>query len=300
LSGAAGISRKIHVHSAMWNATFRIAERSGVRAMADPKLIKGLERGLLVLQALQMQPDSSLHELHTVTDISKPSLLRILHTLARAGLVTRRLADGRYRIGSTLAHAPSRRAHRDRIAEAAAPVLERLCERVSWPSDLMVPAGDHMEIRETTRKRSPFLLQPERIGLPVNWLWTAVGRAYLAYCPVKERARVVALLVGSTKAEDRLAREPARLNAILAEVRERGYGTRDTAHVGGYYGGPPHADGLLSIAVPLRNGPRVVGAINMLWLRPAFTIEAFAERYLADLQTAAAEIVSSLHRRSRR
>jgi IclR family transcriptional regulator, mhp operon transcriptional activator len=267
--------------------------------MADPKIIKGLERGLLVLQALQMQPDSSLHGLHTVTGISKPSLLRILHTLAQAGLVTRRLADGRYRIGSTLSHAPSRRAHRDRIAEAAAPVLERLCERVSWPSDLMVPAGDHMEIRETTRKRSPFLLQPERIGLPVNWLRTAVGRAYLAYCPANERQRIVALLGNSTRPEDRLAREPARLGAILAEVRARGYGARDAAHVGGYYGGPPHADGLLSIAVPLRDGPRVVGAINMLWLRRAFTVEVFAARHLSDLQAAAAEIVSSLRRPSR-
>jgi IclR family mhp operon transcriptional activator len=268
--------------------------------MADPEVVKGLERGLLVLQALQMQPDSSLHELHTVTGISKPSLLRILHTLVRAGLVTRRLADGRYRIGSTLSHAPSRRAHRDRIAEAAAPVLERLCERVSWPSDLMVPAGDHMEIRETTRNRSPFLLQPERIGLPVNWLRTAVGRAYLAYCPAKERQRIVALLGSSTRPEDRLAREPARLGAILAEVRACGYGTRDATHVGGYYGGPPHADGLLSIAVPLRDGPRVVGAINMLWLRRAFTVEAFAARHLSELQAAAAEIVGSLRRRSRR
>jgi IclR family transcriptional regulator, mhp operon transcriptional activator len=279
---------------------FRKAECWESRSMADPKIIKGLERGLLVLQALHMQPDSSLHEVHVVTRISKPSLLRILHTLMRAGLVTRRLADGRYRTGSTLSQSPSRRAHRDRIAEVAAPVMERLCERISWPSDLMVPAGDHMEIRETSRKRSPFLLQAERIGLPVNWLWSAVGRVYLAYCPAKERQRIIGLLTGSAKPEDRLAREPARLNAILAEVRARGYGTRDAAHVGGYYGGPPHADGLLAIAVPLRDRARVVGAINILWLRTAFTVEAFAGRHLPDLQAAAAEIVSSLRSHSRR
>jgi IclR family mhp operon transcriptional activator len=99
--------------------------------------------------------------------------------------------------------------------------------------------------------------------------------------------------------EDRLAREPSRLSTILAETRARGYGTRDPAHTGGYYGGPPHADGLLSIAVPLADGSRVLGAINMLWLRPAYTVEAFAGRYLSDLQAAAAEIVSKLHRRSR-
>ncbi|MCC8974493.1 IclR family transcriptional regulator domain-containing protein [Bradyrhizobium brasilense] len=268
--------------------------------MAGPKVIKSLERGLLVLQALQMQPDSSLQELHVFTNISKPSLLRILHTLARSGLVTRRLADGRYRIGATLSHAPSRREHRDRIAEAAAPILERLCERVSWPSDLMVPAGDHMEIRETTRARSPILLQQERIGLPVNWLHSAVGRAYLAYCPVKERQRIVDLLRSSKKPEDRLAREPARLSSILAEVRARGYGTRDPTHTGGYYGGPLHADGLFSIAVPLRDGQRVLGAINMLWLKTAFSIEAFAARHLGELQDTAKEIVSSVRSRTRR
>jgi IclR family mhp operon transcriptional activator len=268
--------------------------------MPDPKIIKGLERGLLVLQALQMQQDCSLHELYSVTRISKPSLLRILHTLARAGLVTRRLADGRYRIGSTLTRAPTRRANRDRIAEAAAPILERLCERVSWPSDLMVPAGDHMEIRETNRTHSPFLLHSERIGLHVNWLLTAVGRAYLAYCPAKERARVIAVLARSTKQEDQLARETGRLNVILAGVRERGYATRDAAHTGGYYGGPPQADGLLAISVPLRDGPRVLGAINMLWLQTAFTVEAFAARHLSDLQNAAAEIVSSLRHQRRR
>jgi len=268
--------------------------------MAGPKVIKSLERGLLVLQALQMQPDSSLRELYALTGVSKPSLLRILHTLARSGLVTRRLGDGRYRIGATLSHAPSRREHRDRIAEAAAPVLERLCQRLSWPSDLMVPAGDHMEICETTRARSPFLLQQERIGLPVNWLWSAVGRAYLAYCPAKERQRIIDLLRASNRPEDRMAREPARLNALLADVRACGYGTRDAAHTGGYYGGPPHTDGLFAIAVPLRDGSRVLGAINILWLKKAFSTEAFAAHHLADLQAAAAEIVSSLRSRSRR
>ena len=268
--------------------------------MVDGPIIKSLERGLRVLQALQMQPDSSLHELHTLTRISKPSLLRILHTLARSAVVTRRVADGRYRIGSNLSHTPSRREHRDRIAEAAAPVLERLCQRASWPSDLMVPSGDHMEIRETTRTRSPFLLQQERIGWRVNWLLSGVGRAYLAFCPVKERQRVINLLRSSSRPEDRLAREPERLNAILAETRARGYGTRDAIHVGGHYGEPPHADGLLAIAVPLQDSGRVIGAINMLWLRPAFSVEAFAALYLQDLQAASVEIVSSLRRRARR
>src|SRR5437868_2118114 len=171
----------------MRNATFRNEECT--------------ERGLRVLQALQMQPDSSLHELHILTRISKPSLLRILHTLAQSGVITRRLADGRYRVGSTFRQTPSRREHRDRIAEAAAPVLERLCQRASWPSDLLVPSRDRKEIRETSRSRSPFLLDHERIGWQVNWLLNAVGRAYLAFCPTTERQRVIGLLRSSSRSE---------------------------------------------------------------------------------------------------
>jgi IclR family mhp operon transcriptional activator len=52
--------------------------------------------------------------------------------------------------------------------------------------------------------------------------------------------------------------------------------------------------------VPLQDTGRTIGAINMLWLRPAFTVEAFAARYLGDLQAASAEIVVSLRKRSRR
>ena len=90
-----------------------------------------------------------------------------------------------------------------------------------------------MEIRETSRTRSPILLQQERIGLQVDWLLTAVGRAYLAFCPAKERQRVITMLRSSSRLEDRLAREPERLNAILAETRARGYGTRDAGYTGG-------------------------------------------------------------------
>ena len=83
--------------------------------MTGPKIIKSLERGLTVLQALQMQPDSTLHELYIITRISKPSLLRISHTLARSGVVTRRLGDGRYRIGAICPIHP----HAESIATAS-------------------------------------------------------------------------------------------------------------------------------------------------------------------------------------
>jgi IclR family mhp operon transcriptional activator len=121
-----------------------------------------------------------------------------------------------------------------------------------------------------------------------------VGRAYLAFCPEQERNDILQLLRSSDKPKDRLARDPKRLDRILAETRARGYGTRDPIFTGGNFGIPPFDDGLAAIAVPLLDRTRVHGSINILWVKAAFTIEEFANRHLADLQAAAAEIVDSL------
>jgi IclR family mhp operon transcriptional activator len=269
--------------------------------MAKTDTIRGLQRGLQVLQALQVNSILSLHEIYLATGISKPSLLRVLHTLERFGMVSRRLADGHYRL-STVASAARKRDRYDRVAEAAAPVLDRLCQKVSWPSDLFVPAGDHMERRETSRLLTPYFSHPGymiRVGNPVNWLMTGVGRAYLAFCPARERDAIIQLLRKSDQWEDQLARDQKQIDKVLAETRDRGYGTRDPRFIGGHYRAPKD-DGLAGIAVPLLDRNRVHGSINILWVKTAMTIEECAARYLTDLKDAAAEIVASLQARGRR
>ncbi|NOJ41011.1 helix-turn-helix domain-containing protein [Bradyrhizobium australiense] len=262
------------------------------------KTIRSLERGLQALKALHATPISSLHDIYEQTRIPKPTLLRILLTLEQSGLVSRRLADGRYRISSGLTRLGRKRDRYDRVAETAAPVLDRLCQKVSWPSDFMVPAGDHLEIRESSRTHSPFMIyvNKDRIGTPVNWLLSAVGRAYLAYCPESERKKVIALLRKSDRPENWLAKDPARLDAILSETKKRGYGLRDQTFAGGAYG-TQSPDGLAGIAVPLLDRGRVHGVINIIWPKPARTVEEIVTQCLPSLQAAAAEIVNSLRKR---
>ena len=251
------------------------------------------------MQVLQASSIASLHDIHCATHISKPSLLRILNTLEHAGVVSRRLADGHYRLSAFARAARKRDAH-ERVAEAAAPVLDRLCQKVKWPSDLFVPAGDHMERRETSRALSPFVIHTpfqREIGIKVGWLLTALGRAYLAFCPAGERERILEKLRKSDKPENRLVRDPKRLEQIFAETRARGFGVRDPSFVGGPYGSPPVDDGLAGMAIPLQDGAHVHGSINILWIRTAFTIDEFAARHLADLQSAGREIVAALKTR---
>jgi IclR family transcriptional regulator, mhp operon transcriptional activator len=268
--------------------------------MSDSETIRGLERGLAVLQALHTKPACSLQDLNQLTRIPKPSLLRILRTLEQSGWAARRLADGRYRVGTHFDQVASTRDRYDPLAEAAGSVLERLCRTLSWPSDLMVPAGDHMEIRESSRGHSPFLINRDQIGHPVPWLASAVGRAYLAFCPEKELKQIIATLRKSTLRDDRPARDPKQLDAILSEVRLKGYATRDPSHTGGAYGGPNFVDGLAAIAVPVMKGRRVYGAINLLWIKTAFPIDEFASVHLPALKAAAREIVEVMLQERRR
>jgi IclR family transcriptional regulator, mhp operon transcriptional activator len=260
--------------------------------MAHPKTIRALERAIQVLNVLQTRMMASLHELHIATGLPKPTVLRILVTLERSGVVSRRLMDGQYRLRSLGSIAPRLRKF-DSIADVAAPVLHRLCGKVLWPSELMVPAGNQMEKIETSRPLSAFPIRPE-MGGAIPWLLSGVGRAYLAFCPRAERDRLLAQLRRTGRPFDRLAHEPERFARILQETRERGFGTRDATFAGGTLVAPSLDDGLAAIAVPLAMGNRVYGAINIIFIRKALTVEEMASRHLVDLQDAAREIVGSL------
>jgi IclR family transcriptional regulator, mhp operon transcriptional activator len=62
-----------------------------------------------------------------------------------------------------------------------------------------------------------------RVGQPVGWLLTGIGRAYLSFCPESEREGILGRLRKSKKPEDRLAHDQKRLDKIFAETRQRGY-----------------------------------------------------------------------------
>jgi IclR family mhp operon transcriptional activator len=75
------------------------------------------------------------------------------------------------------------------LAEIAAPHLDALCQKASWPSDLVVLNSKnlHMELKESSRASTPFLLNRDAIGHRINLPLSAVGRVYLAFCEDDEK-----------------------------------------------------------------------------------------------------------------
>ncbi|HUG76322.1 MAG TPA: helix-turn-helix domain-containing protein [Burkholderiales bacterium] len=259
------------------------------------RAIHALDRGLAVLLAISAAGSATLHELHERTGVPKASLLRILVTLKGRGMVWRRISDGRYHAGQRFASRIRYPGRTERLVEAASPVLDELCARIGWPSDLAIPRRDYMEICETNRPRAPIHLNRELVGLKVPMLLTAHGRAYLAFCGDAEREAALARLRASRRRGNDLAHNRAWVARMIEETRAQGYGTRDPGF-GGHFHRPKreHNDGLLAIAVPVRVAGRVVATINMVWVERVATPAQLAARHLGDLEAAARRLGETL------
>jgi IclR family mhp operon transcriptional activator len=248
-----------------------------------------LARGLAALRAIQSRPGTTLHELHQLLGADKATLLRSLRTLEDAGFVARRIADGGYLpVAETVA--PPRWLP---LTEAARPVLEALCRDISWPTDLAVRDGATMLVLESNRRLASIRVNRHALGFRPHMLWSAVGRAWLAFCGDAERAGILALLRASPAPADRAAREEGWIERLLAETRARGYGVRDARHAGLDVDLP---DRLSAIAVPVRRRGRIVACINCVWLLDAAGEREIVERYLPTLRKAAAKIAVRLTR----
>jgi len=257
---------------------------------SDSSSLQGLSRALDVLRALERRSGLTLADLHRATHLPKPTLLRILHTLAGEGFVRRRTADGTW----WLAWRPgqSRLARqKELIAEAGSGELDALTALAGWPSDLSLYNRGMMELVETTRDGVP--LEQVPLGHRVPVLASAVGRCWLGHCPEEERAAIVDMLRRSTSPYDRLAHKPEVIADIVATARRQGYAFR----IRGYQGLlRPHAGRRTAMAVPIVARARIRACLNIVWDARYLAETDFVVAHLAMMQQAAARIGQRLDR----
>lgn len=253
------------------------------------KTIRGLQRGIEVIRALQDAPGRSLADLHRATQLPKATLLRVMQTLEGERLVWRSLGDGLYRYRAAAISPVWMR--NQQLAERAGPLLARLQRETQWPSDLVVYRGYFMELVETSRGMSRLALSRDTLGERVDIAGTAVGRAFLAFCTDTERRRILDHLGRHPGLRGPLGPIDAReLAQALDQARRDGFARRDPrllarlAHLG------RADDGLDAIAVPVRRGTRVIGAVNLVWLRRFALADRLIDRHLARLQGVAASM----------
>ena len=253
--------------------------------MTQNETIRALSRVLCVLQAVQDGNGMSLHEISGATGLAKPTLLRILRTLEAEGYVRRGLTDQHYH--ANVRSVPTEEeVQRSVLAEVAAPVLDQLCQEVLWPSDLAVYDDGHMWVQETSRRRSPFMMNRAVTRFGIHMLQSGMGRAFLAYCHPDRRDEILRRLAKSNEPHDVLARKTGTVEKMLRDVRSKGYATRVT----GYFVTQPNEARVAAIAVPVMADEEVLGSVNLVWIAHAANEEQFVRRYLGRLTEASAEI----------
>lgn len=266
--------------------------------MWDPKVktITALDRGLAVMDVVRTTGGASLQALHDATGLPKATLLRILVTLERRTLIWRRIADGHYCPGIPPQTGKAQSEATDRLAQFAAPELDRLQAEILWPSDLAIRRGNVMVLCETNRAESYFMIRRDNIGFQVNMLRSAVGRAYLASCPDKERETILASLRRSRRGGDAMARDPEYLAALIERTRQRGYGVREQGFGGDYDKTRADADDRLeALAVPIMSAKgRVHGCVNIVWIRGVRTLEQMVAQCLGPLRRTADAIAKEM------
>ncbi len=254
--------------------------------------MRGLERGLAVLRVLERADSFALRDLHRETRLPKPTLLRILSTLEEGGYARRRLTDGTWRRAARKTETPQSMLH-DLLLDVGGEALDDLCKRIAWPSDLAVYHRGMMHILETTRKKTPFVVNMTGIGYRVPMLQTGLGRAWLAFCSEAEREKILSELRRSDNAFNRTAREPETVAAILAETRSKGYGTRSP----GFTLRAEGEDKTNGVAVPVMMRGNVIACISLVWTIPALNEQTATKRYLAKVQAAASRIGYEIEKR---
>jgi IclR family mhp operon transcriptional activator len=259
--------------------------------MANVKSIRALERGLEVIENVREGGGVTLNDLYLRTGLPRATLLRVLKTLEQREWIQVGLEGSVYHVGSKMFEAEEASGRRRPLAELAVPVLNALGKKVVWPSDVAVCRGHSMLILESSRRNSPFVINRKAIGRRPRLLKSAMGRAYLAFCPKEERERLLEDLRRSTHPDDKPAGVPSWVDRVLRQTRAQGYGVREP----GYWAGADDlGDEVSSIAVPVMIDAKVIGCINLLWVASASSAEDFARKHLSVLKEAAVRLARSV------
>lgn len=260
--------------------------------MASFPPVRAVERAIELLQCLNRQPISTLDLLHRQTGLPKPSLVRLLQTLVGIGLVNHAPQHGSYYLTSAV-HTLSSGYHSEpRIIEAAAPIADAFTARFKWPVAVAVFDTDAVVVRYSTIAQSPLSLLHSTINMRLSLVSRALGRAYLAFCPLDEQEIILGLLAQSSEDEDKPAKDTAKAMKMLQETRSQGYAFRNPAV-------RPVSN---TLALPIFENGRVVASFGLTWFSSALSLKAAVQTLYPEMKAATEKIsvrLTTLDGRSR-
>jgi IclR family mhp operon transcriptional activator len=247
--------------------------------------IRALNRGLVVLQALNRLGAARPAELAKLTALDRTTTYRILATLEQVGLVTQHKSSDAFILTEQVRTLSDGFTERDRTTQIVSGHLGTLFHKVLWPTDFATFERGAMVIRETTHRFSPYSVHRAMVGKPRPLFTSALGRAALAGASPQDRATMLQIVRGTEQASEGASDWiEERVEHILADYARRGY----SWSVGGT------EQNISAIGVAVRMGGGAAAAINLVFFSSAMSVETAAERYLDALRECAQGIEASL------
>jgi len=246
--------------------------------------IRSVERAIDVLQALNRRPLSTLHDLHRETGLPKPSIVRLLRTLEGKGLAAQSSRYGTYQLLGRVKTLSSGFHHEPLIIEVAEEIMIDFTKAEGWPLALALFDLNAMVVRASTIPYTSLSFFHSSLNMRLSMVSRALGRAYLAHSEPNEQKILLEILKHSKDPEDAAAHDDAAMARMIAQVRERGYATRD----------PMIEPRSSTIAVPVRENGRVVACLGLTWITAAMPMPKGTEKYVPRMFAMVEEISREL------
>jgi IclR family mhp operon transcriptional activator len=246
-------------------------------------VVEPVSRAFHILEALNRRASAGLAQIAADTGLPKPTVSRLLATLEAGGYVDRLPHRAGYALRERVLRLSSGFRYRDAVVEAARPFLSALTAEHKWPFGLATLDRDAMRVRLSTGQESPFATDENFVNRRVPMLLSALGRAYIAFCPDDERETILSLLRASFRATDRHARDNRVVNRLIQSVRRTGYASTTLV---------PNAQAK-GLAIPIRSGERVLATMTLRYIGSALAEQEVARRYLVSMQRAAESIAAA-------
>lgn len=247
--------------------------------------VEAAARTLRLLEELNRHRVVSLDTLHKTTSLPKSTLVRLLKSLCAMGYVANDRRQGGYAVTSRVKSLSNGFRGDPLVVEAARPWAIAFTRQHQWPVAIAVRDGLSVAIRFSTIPDSPVSPFHATINTRLSLLGRALGRAYVAFCPSRERRDLIDMLALSPEPEDAPARDRARTLAMLSAIRRQGHAERDPLV-------EPRSSG--TIAVPIIVDDKVLATAGMSYFKSAVRPEEIAARYVPAMTALGRSIATSV------
>src|SRR5918911_128433 len=163
-----------------------------------PDPVEAASRPLLLRGELNRHRVTSIDRLHKATGLPKSTVVRLMKSLCAMGYAANDPRQGGYAVASRV-KSLSNGFHGDPlVVEAARPWALAFTRQYHWPIAIAVLDRSSVVVRFSTIPDSPVSPFHGTLNMQLSLLGRALGRAYLAFCPVSERSILLDMLPRSS------------------------------------------------------------------------------------------------------